>query len=357
MWRRRGHRFLWRIGLAFLILSLLAFTFFGFVGWFAASRFGGPPFPGPHGAPGFAPAGFLFFLLLLVGLIAAARALRRMAGPVAGLMEAAGRLAQGDYEARVREWGSPEVRSLARAFNDMAERLQAHEQQRRNLLADVTHELRTPLAVIQGNLEGLLDGVYPRDDAHLTPLLDETRVLAALIDDLHTLALAETGTLPLHREPTDLGTLVEETLFALRGRAEAEGIALETVIDEELPLVDVDATRIHQVLANVLHNALRHTGRGGRVRVTVAMKDATEGRRVTLAVSDTGTGIAPEDLAHVFDRFYRSADSPGTGLGLAIAKNLVALHGGEISAESQVGKGTTIRIMLWVDRPGSVAGG
>jgi signal transduction histidine kinase len=239
------------------------------------------------------------------------------------------------------------VRSLARAFNEMAARLQAHEQQRRNLLAEVTHELRTPLAVIQGNLEGLLDGVYPRDDAHLTPILEEAQILATLIEDLRTLALAETGTLDLHREPTDLGALIEETLAAHRGRADASGVILDTQIAAALPLLDVDPTRIHQVVTNVLSNALRHTGPGGRISVVVG-REPTAGaeERITLSVTDTGTGISAEDLPHVFDRFYRSPDSPGSGLGLAIAKNLVVLHGGEIRAESAPGAGTTVRITL-----------
>ncbi|HEY6104235.1 MAG TPA: HAMP domain-containing sensor histidine kinase [bacterium] len=334
------------------MLSLLAILFLGFLGWFVAGRFG--PVPGdPHRGPFGPPFGFLLVLLLIAGLLAAARSLRGLTVPVAGVMEASGRLAQGDYTTRVREWGPPEVRSLARAFNEMAERLQAHEQQRRNLLADVTHELRTPLAVIQGNLEGLLDGVYPRDDAHLTPILEEAQILATLIEDLRTLALAETGTLELHPEPTDLGALIEETLAAHRGRADASGVMLDTQIAADLPALDVDPTRIHQVLTNVLSNALRHTGRSGRISVVVGRQPAAGAEeRITVSVTDTGTGISAEDLPHVFDRFYRSPDSPGSGLGLAIAKNLVILHGGEIGAESAPGVGTTVKITL----PGSRRG-
>jgi signal transduction histidine kinase len=335
------------VGKVFLFFFVLAVVVFGFVAWFAAGRFGGPPFGEPHRGLFGPPFGILFIVLLVAGLVAAGRSLRGMTVPVAGVMEAAGRLAQGDYATRVREWGPPEVRSLARAFNEMAARLQAHEQQRRNLLAEVTHELRTPLAVIQGNLEGLLDGVYPRDDAHLTPILEEAQILATLIEDLRTLALAETGTLDLHREPTDLGALIEETLAAHRGRADASGVILDTQIAAALPLLDVDPTRIHQVVTNVLSNALRHTGPGGRISVVVG-REPTAGaeERITLSVTDTGTGISAEDLPHVFDRFYRSPDSPGSGLGLAIAKNLVVLHGGEIRAESAPGAGTTVRITL-----------
>jgi signal transduction histidine kinase len=346
-WRRRGHRFIWRVGVVFLMLSLLAILFFTFVGWLVAIRFG-PALGGLHRGPFGPPIGFLLVLLLLVGLLAAARSLRGLTVPVAGVMEAVGRLAQGDYTARVREWGSPEVRSLARAFNEMAERLQAHEQQRRNLLADVTHELRTPLAVIQGNLEGLLDGVYPRDDAHLTPILEEAQVLSTLIEDLRTLALAETGTLELHREMTDLAPLVEEIVSAYQPQGESKGVTIDVKIGDDLPQLDLDPTRIRQVLANLLSNALRHTDRGGRVRITGSIEE-TPRRAVVLSVTDTGRGIAAEDLPHIFDRFYRSPDSPGTGLGLAIAKNLVMLHGGGISAESVVGRGTAIRIMLRVN--------
>lgn len=345
-WRRRGHRLFWRFGLAFLLLALFVFAFFALAGWFAATLFGGLPFPGPHRPPFFAPAGLLVFLVLALGIAAAARSVRRMTVPVAGLMEAAGRLAQGRYDVRVREWGPPEVRSLSRAFNEMAERLQAHEQQRRNLLADVTHELRTPLAVIQGNLEGLLDGVYPRDDAHLTPILDETRVLAALIDDLRTLALAETGTLELHREPTDLETLIQDTVAALRSQAEAAGVRLTTQVSPDLPPIEVDPTRIRQVLTNLLNNALAHTGSGGEVLVIARLGSRNAVGYLALSVADTGSGIAEVDLPHIFDRFYRSKDSRGTGLGLAIARNLIAMHGGEISAESRLGEGTTMRITL-----------
>ena len=352
-WRRRGHRLFWRFGLAFLILAFFVFALFALAGWFAATRFGGPTFPGPHRPPFFAPVGFVAFLVLAFGIAAAARSLRRMTVPMTGLMEAAGRLAQGRYDVRVREWGPPEVRSLSRAFNEMAERLQAHEQQRRNLLADVTHELRTPLAVIQGNLEGLLDGVYPRDDAHLTPILDETRVLAALIEDLRTLALAETGTLELHREPTEIEALVDDTVAALRPQAEAAGVRLTTEVSPNLPAIEVDATRIRQVLTNLLNNALAHTGSGGEVRVIAQLRSRDVPGRLELSVADTGSGITETDLPHIFDRFYRSEKSRGTGLGLAIARNLIAMHGGEISAESRLGEGTTVRITLPLDVAGT----
>jgi signal transduction histidine kinase len=259
------------------------------------------------------------------------------------MLEAAGRVADGDYNTRVDETGPREVRALSRAFNSMAARLQIHEEQRRNLLADVTHELRTPLTVIQGNLEGLLDGVYPRDDAHLTPILEETHVLSRLIDDLRTLALAESGALKLQKEPTDLATLTNETVASFRAQADAAGIELSTDAAANLPMLELDPARIRQVLENLIANALRYTPRGGMVRIRCFAEGTS---RVSIAVTDSGVGISKDDLPHIFERFYKSSDSRGTGLGLAIAKNLITAHGGEISAQSEPGAGTQIRLSL-----------
>jgi two-component system sensor histidine kinase BaeS len=225
----------------------------------------------------------------------------------------------------------------------MAARLEDSETQRRGLLADVTHELRTPLTVIQGNLEGLLDGVYPADPAHLSPILEETRVLSRLIDDLRTLSLAESGMLALHREPTDLGVLAGETAAAFRPQAEAAGVALALDVSDDLPLLSVDPVRLSEVLNNLVANALRYTRSGGQV--TITGRPAEDGGAV-VEVRDTGAGIAPEALSHVFDRFYKSADSRGSGLGLAIAKNLVAAHGGHLSAQSKPGEGTVMTVKL-----------
>jgi signal transduction histidine kinase len=282
----------------------------------------------------------------LAGLLLLARLLLRITTPVGELMEAVGRVEAGDYAVRAVERGPAEVRALIRAFNAMAERLQLTETRRRNLLADVTHELRTPLTIIQGNLEGLLDGVYPRDDAHLVAILEDTRVLARLIDDLRTMALAESGVLQLHREPTDFGVLAGETVASFRPHAQAAGVELTVVVAHEMPLLDLDPVRIREVLANLIANALRYTPAGGRVSVTGQVNPAEQ--RLLISVSDTGTGISPEALPHIFDRFYKSGDSRGTGLGLAIARNLVIVHGGEIWAQnhSEPTPGTTIGFSL-----------
>ena len=289
----------------------------------------GPPFP-----------------LLVLGLLGlaflAGRAVRQLAAPIGEVMEAAERVAGGDYSARVQVRGAGEVGRLTHSFNQMTERLQANETQRRALLADVAHELRTPLSVIRGNVEGMLDGVYPPDEAHLGPVLEETAVMARLLDDLQTLSTAEAGVLRLHRERVDPLALAQDAAAALRPRAARAGVSLDVRGAAPVPEVDVDQVRIGEVLANLLTNAIRHTPRGGAVRVLVS--PAAGG--VAFAVSDTGPGIDARDLPHVFDRFVKSADSGGAGLGLAIARSLVEAHGGRITAQSAPGQGTTMRFVL-----------
>lgn len=339
-------RFAWRIALLLMVLFFFTFGGFSLLFWFGASmmRGGRPGFP--HGPFIVAPGFFMFVLVLaIIGMITAGRAFRRVTAPVGAVMEAAGRVAEGEYSTRVVERGPPEVRALARAFNQMTARLEISDRQRRDLLAEVTHELRTPLAVIQGNLEGLLDGIYPRDDAHLAPVLDEARLLAHLIEDLRTLALAEAGSLPLRKESVDLGDLVVDTAASFRPQVDAASIAL-SVEAGDLPPVEVDPTRIREVVENLIVNALRYTPAGGSIRVSAAVQGGGTERRVVITVADSGAGIAPEELPHIFDRFYKSQDSRGTGLGLTIAKNLVEAHGGEITAESAPGQGTTIRVTL-----------
>lgn len=289
------------------------------------------------------PATVIAVVFVFAGLLTVGHAFRGFAMPIGDLVAASSRIADGDYSVRVAERGPREVRSLARAFNSMAARLQASDQIRRAMLADVTHELRTPLTVIQGNLEGLLDGVYPRDDAHLQPILDETRVLSRLIDDLRTLALAESGALQLHKEPIDLALLIGETVASFQTQADLAKVALNADIAANLPMLNLDPARIRQVLENLIANAIRYTPSGGRISVQCAMSSE---QSAVVTVSDTGRGIAPDELPHIFDRFYKSRDSRGTGLGLAIAKNLIVAHSGEISALGELGKGTTIQFSL-----------
>jgi two-component system sensor histidine kinase BaeS len=286
--------------------------------------------------------GFLVLLLLVVlGFAAFGRAIRGTARPIGDVMDAASHVANGDYSARAPVYGPREVRDLANAFNEMAARIEAGERQRRNLVADVSHELRTPLSVIQARIEGIVDGVYAPDREHLGLVLDQTHVLARLLDDLLLLSKAEAGALTLERDRTPPSLLVDDAAEAHRDEAAERGIRLRSVAAESLPHVDVDRIRIGEVLTNLVTNALRYTPRAGSVVVSAEL--AADG--VAFTVADTGPGIAPDTLAHVFDRFTKSAESRGSGLGLAIARSLVEAHGGRITAESDA-SGTRFRFVL-----------
>jgi two-component system OmpR family sensor kinase/two-component system sensor histidine kinase BaeS len=300
----------------------------------------------------------LALVLPLLAAALAARAFRGIATPLADVMAAADAVADGDLSARVPvpERGPQEFGRLAVSFNHMAEELERSDQQRRNLTADVAHELRTPLHVIQGNLEGVLDGVYEPTEDHIGATLDETRALARLVEDLRTLSLAEAGQLPLNREPVDVVELLEDTRTSFSGPAETAGIDLRRVkvdgvfVEEGGSNVTVpgDVGRLDQVLGNLMANALRHTPPGGAITLgATTLPDA-----VRITVRDTGEGISPEDVPFVFDRFWRGdrsrshASGAGSGLGLAIARQLVRAHGGSIGVESELGEGTTFTVEL-----------
>jgi len=295
------------------------------------------------------PVGIVLLIFAFGSLVWGGRGLRHMSAPVGDFLEAAGRITEGDYSPRVAERGPLELRALAHAFNVMAARLQLTEEQRRDLMADITHELRTPLTVIQGNLEGFLDGVYSPDEARLKSLLEETQVLARLVEDLRTLALAESGALQLKKEPTDLALLIGETVSAFRTQADAAGVKLDFQSGSDALVLNLDPERIHQVLSNLIANALRFTPCDGTIHVGYKTTLKKDGKYAEVTVEDTGVGIAPEVLPHIFNRFYKSRDSSGTGLGLPIARLLVEAHDGSISAESQTGHGTTIRFRLPAD--------
>ncbi len=348
----RGHLrhnpFFRRLGCAFAFFNLFAMAVFAIMILAVARALGLIQFSMPflHLT---VPFGILAMLLIVaaVAFIAAISfGMRRLSTPLDELLAAADRVAEGDYSARVEEQGPREIRSLARTFNNMASRLHQADEKRRNLLADVTHELRTPLTVIQGNLEGMLDGVYSADETNLRSLLDETNLLSRLVEDLRTLALAESGALKLRKEPTDLTLLVRDAAAAFQSQAETAGVALTVETAENLPWLEVDPGRLRQVLSNLLANALRYTPTGGSICVKLGM----EAGRIQLSVADTGPGIPAEDLPHVFERFYKSTDSGGMGLGLAIAKHLVTAHEGTIIVESPPGQGTTIRISLPLEK-------
>jgi two-component system sensor histidine kinase BaeS len=340
--RPRGRAFARRLGCLFAAFAVTIVSVGVLILWLLGTAIGAV-----SGAGRVTEIGAAALVVLVVGLLAlglGVRIVRGIGQPIGDLVDAAGRVEAGDYSVRVpdREPGPPEIRNLSRAFNTMTARLQADEEQRRRLLADVSHELRTPLAVIQGNLEALVDGVYPADAAHLSVILEETAVMARLVEDLRTVVLAEAGVLPLHREPTDLAVLADEVAASFRPTAEAAGVGLTTEVADDLPLLDVDPIRIREVTSNLVANALRYAPRDSAVRLSV--REA--GRSIELTVHDDGPGIAPELLPYVFDRFAKSSESRGSGLGLAIAKGIVTAHGGAIEAQSAAGTGTTIHFTL-----------
>ena len=316
----------------------------------------------------------LALALPLLAVASAARAFRSVATPLADVMAAADAVAEGDLSVRVPEEGPGEFGRLARSFNRMAEELERADQQRRNLTADVAHELRTPLHIIQGNLEGVLDEVYEPTKEHIGATLEETQTLTRLVEDLRTLSLAEAGQLPLVKEPVDVVELLADVATSFSGQAEAAGVDLR--VEPALGLSDEagsasptmtvtgDGGRLDQVLGNLVANALRHTPAGGTIRLQAAVVPGG----VRISVQDTGEGIPAEDLPYVFDRFWRGdrsrshAGGGGSGLGLAIARQLVQAQGGRIEVESDVGRGTTFTIELPAgpvaagDRPPAAAG-
>jgi two-component system sensor histidine kinase BaeS len=336
-WRRVRRRFFVRFAIGIsLLLALVIGGPLITLGQILAAL--GLPAPSRE----FLAAAFVLILILAVAGIAGSA--RRFAMPFGDLIEAAGRLEAGDYSARVPEYrrGPRELRSLVQAFNAMAARIEDDERQRRTLLADVSHELRTPLAVLQGELEAMIDGVHPTDEAHLSLAVDEIRMLTGLVEDLRTLALAEAGTLALHRETTDLSVLAHEVAASFEALAAQARVLLRVETPDSLPLVELDPLRIRQVIGNLVANALRYAPAGSEI--LIAAEPGVD--RITLSVVDGGPGIAPEVLPHLFDRFARSAESRGSGLGLAIARRLVEAHGGTIRAERPAAGGTAIRFEL-----------
>ncbi|MGC4105319.1 MAG: HAMP domain-containing sensor histidine kinase [Thermomicrobiales bacterium] len=312
------------------------------LGWLIGSLIAGSwhaPSGGTSSGPP-APVRIAFVLAGIVGIVFVIRRVRRYATPLVDVMAAADRVAAGDYAVRVGATGPREVRRTIDAFNTMTERLAENDDQRRQFFADIAHEVRTPLAVIQGNVEGMLDGVYPRDDAHLSPLLDEVNLLSRLMADLQTLASAEAGTMHLDRIPVDVRALLEDVRAAFAPQALEAGIRMEVTGDAEM--ATLDPIRMRQVLDNLVTNALRYTPRGGLVVLDVMEGDAS----VRVEVRDTGRGLSPESAARMFDRFVKAADSGGSGLGLAIAKGIVVAHGGAIGATSIPDAGTTVWFTL-----------
>ncbi len=272
--------------------------------------------------------------------------------PLRALNAGANEIASGNLGHRVVVKSKDETGRLAESFNAMAGSLQKSEEARKRLLADVAHELRTPLTVINGTVDAMMDGVLPTDENQLKIIKGETVVLTRLISDLRDLSLAEAGKLKLELSVIDWADLIKRKLDQFRPLAEAKRIVLDFKGIDGLPPVSADWLRMEQVLANLLSNAIRHTAEGGRVTVYLSDTKLNGEPAVTAAIADTGEGIAPDKLEHIFDRFYRIEDSRartegnGAGLGLAIVKQMVAAHGGEVRVESKPGEGTTFFVTL-----------
>lgn len=283
------------------------------------------------------------------GVLGGVVASRFLASPISKLAAAAKAIGHGDLTTRVElKRNTQEIDELAHAFNTMAAELQRAADLRNSLMADVSHELRTPLTVLEGNLRAALDHVYELDDEQVANLYEQSRHLIRLVNELRELALAESAQLPLYLQPVELDPLVQETVAAFEPLAEEKQVQLLAQVEPALPAVTADRTRVRQVLHNLLGNALRHTPPGGSIVVAASARNGG----VDLSVRDTGDGMEPQQLEHVFDRFYRTdpsrnRETGGSGLGLAIVKAIVEAHGGLVTANSTgLGMGSTFTIHL-----------
>lgn len=297
-------------------------------------------------------AGIMGALLALVlgGLFT-----RYIVAPLGEVSGAARSMAAGDFDRRVNVRGSSELVELGESFNYMAETLNRDRDLRQNMVADIAHELRTPLSILQANIEAMQDKVLETSPENLESLHQETVLLSRLIEDLRTLSLAESGQLKLQPEETDLEDLARKVAGSIKPQFASRNITLEVNVSGDVLKVMADRYRVEQVLRNLLNNALQYTPENGRVSVKVAKA----GKMVETTVTDSGPGIPPDDLPHIFERFYRvdrsrTRRTGGSGLGLAIVKQLVEAQGGSVSVSSEVGRGSTFTFCLPVfqENPG-----
>lgn len=373
-WFRNLTRRLWvRISLAFAMLLFVVLAIpsltFGYIvrqyePYINDASFGhpgdggfGPSGENPFGdlAEGAPPRSFVattmgraFLFTGIIGLLLIVWVSRGLTRPVTELVDATRQISLNRLDTRVHVRGVTELEELGESFNAMMSELEQAQHQRQNLLADVSHELLTPLTVLQGNLRAMLDGVYAMDAEEIGQLYDQTQHMHRLINDLRQLSQAEAGQLPLQRQPVDLAGLAAEAAGLFAPLAAEQGVALTVDASDHLPALNLDRDRMRQVLSNLINNALRHTPSGGSV--TVALRRAAGS--VTLAVRDTGDGLTPDELATVFDRFVRGSsgqrrDRGGAGLGLAIVRAVVYAHGGSVAVTSPgPGQGATFTLTL-----------
>ncbi len=285
-------------------------------------------------------------IVIFLAIFTVARLYIRFGKPLEEMFNAIDSIAEGNLSVRVSENKSDMFSELFKRFNKMVGELERSDQQRRNLTSDIAHELRTPLHIIQGNLEGVIDGVYEPTPEHINNTLDETKLLARLVNDLQTLSLAEAGQLPLHPTRFLLADLIHDLTTSFSSQAAALGIDLQSNITAPDKELTADYDRLNQVLSNLISNAIRHTPQGGII--SLEAESIISGVRI--AVRDTGTGIPAEDIPFIFDRFWRGDKSRtervNSGLGLAIAKQLILAHHGTIEVQSKIDQGTVFIIEL-----------
>ena len=297
-------------------------------------------------------------LATLAGGLAASYALARsITVPLRNLSQAAEQIAQGNFKQKVPIETKDEVGNLAAIFNRMAEVLAINTNLRRQLLANIAHELRTPLAIIQGHLEGMIDGVIEPSKEQLSSLHEEAIRLNRLIKELRDLSLAEVRQLALEKRPTDINQLISRVVIMLKPMSDEKGIQIGCFLAEGLPKVIVDNDRMNQVFYNILVNAIRYSLAESEVQVTTALEERESQQWLIVSITDNGSGIAAEDAPYIFDHFYRSdksrdRKSGGSGLGLAIVKQLVEIHGGQVAVTSEVGKGSTFEVLLPLNKVG-----
>lgn len=296
--------------------------------------------------------------LLWVGLVMLAVSVtisyfivREIMRPLSALTDAVQKVKSGTYGQTVPVERHDEVGTLTETFNDMSQELAKNDKMRRRLFANIAHELRTPLAILQGNLEGMIDDVIPTDKKVLLSMEDETLRMGRLIQDLRDLSLAEINELTLHKEPYDINVLLERAVSMLQPLCDEKSLTVHLDLARDLPKVSIDIDRINQVIYNLLNNAIRYIEAGCMITVSTQVVTVQGQPYVQVQIADTGSGIAPEDLQHIFQYFYRSEKSRsrksgGSGIGLALARQFVRSHGGRIWADSEVGRGTTFTFIL-----------
>ncbi len=301
--------------------------------------------------------GFLLWgalLAVVIALVITFFISRAVTSPIRALTNSARNLGKGDFSQRVAVKSKDEIGELAQSFNSMAGNLERTEILRRNMVADVAHELRTPLSNVAGYLEAIRDDVVKPDKPTIASLSEEVDLLTRLVDDLQELTLADAGELKLYRQTEDISQLIAQSVTAIQTKIKSKGLEILTDVQTDLPLVNIDYQRISQVLRNYLENAYKHTASGGKITVYAVLENTA----IKISVSDTGEGIPSEDLPNMFERFYRVEKSRaraagGSGLGLTIVKRLVEAHGGSVGVQSELGKGSCFYFTLPVDLPNS----